>query len=54
MCLLTFTVILRRRTPVCQFASPLDVDIHSNPQVMISKGSHVTLNYLKLENPLAK
>ncbi|XP_032572304.1 uncharacterized protein LOC6618269 isoform X2 [Drosophila sechellia] len=24
--------IQKRRTPVCQFASPLDVDIHSNPQ----------------------
>lgn len=33
VCSSPFAVIQKRRTPVCQFASPLDVDIHSNPQV---------------------
>ncbi|KAL9926367.1 uncharacterized protein LOC119640378 isoform X2 [Glossina fuscipes] len=32
--------ILRRRTPVCQFASPLDVDIHSNPQSVVLEGKY--------------
>ncbi|KNC27288.1 hypothetical protein FF38_13292 [Lucilia cuprina] len=32
--------ILKRRTPVCQFASPLDVDIHSNPQSVVLEGKY--------------
>ncbi|XP_054741747.1 protein WBSCR14 homolog isoform X1 [Anastrepha obliqua] len=32
--------ILKRRTPVCQFASPLDVDIHSNPQAVVLEGKY--------------
>ncbi|XP_067621902.1 MLX-interacting protein-like isoform X2 [Eurosta solidaginis] len=32
--------ILKRRTPVCQFASPLDVDIHSNPQAFVLEGKY--------------
>lgn len=28
-----FTVIMKRKTLVCQFASPLDVDVHNTPQV---------------------
>ncbi|XP_055373958.1 carbohydrate-responsive element-binding protein [Condylostylus longicornis] len=32
--------ILKRRTPVCQFASPLDVDIHNNPQSVVLEGKY--------------
>uniref|UniRef100_A0A1A9WHG3 BHLH domain-containing protein n=1 Tax=Glossina brevipalpis TaxID=37001 RepID=A0A1A9WHG3_9MUSC len=32
--------ILKRRTPVCQFASPLDVDVHSNPQSIVLEGKY--------------
>ncbi|KAM7352370.1 MLX interacting protein mondo isoform 2-T5 [Cochliomyia hominivorax] len=32
--------ILKRKTPVCQFASPLDVDIHSNPQSVVLEGKY--------------
>ncbi|XP_017064324.2 uncharacterized protein LOC108103389 [Drosophila eugracilis] len=32
--------IQKRRTPVCQFASPLDVDIHSNPQTVVLEGKY--------------
>lgn len=28
-----FAVIMKKKTLVCQFASPLDVDIHSKPEV---------------------
>ncbi|CAD7088024.1 unnamed protein product [Hermetia illucens] len=31
---------LKKRTPVCQFASPLDVDIHSNPQTVVLEGKY--------------
>lgn len=31
------SVILRKRMMVCQFASPLDVDIHSKPEVNLRK-----------------
>lgn len=45
VCVLSiFAVIQKRRTPVCQFASPLDVDIHSNPQVSNNCQVNVVLN----------
>lgn len=31
--LFLFAVIMKKRPLVCQFASPLDVDIHNTPQV---------------------
>ena len=41
-----FTVILKQKTLVCQFASPLDVDQHNKPEVSRK------LTYLKKKNPL--
>lgn len=29
-----FAVMMKKKTLVCQFASPLDVDVHSKPEVI--------------------
>lgn len=35
-----FTVIMKKKTPVCQFASPLDVDLHSKPESVVLEGKY--------------
>lgn len=35
-----FAVILKQKTPVCQFASPLDVDLHSKPEAVVLEGKY--------------
>lgn len=35
-----FVVIMKKRTPVCQFASPLDVDLHSKPEAVVLEGKY--------------
>lgn len=39
-CYFPLTVIMRKRTPVCQFASPLDVDLHSKPESVVLEGKY--------------
>lgn len=31
---------MKKRTPVCQFASPLDVDLHSKPEAVVLEGKY--------------
>lgn len=31
---------MKKRTPVCQFASPLDVDLHSKPESVVLEGKY--------------
>lgn len=33
-------VIMKKKTPVCQFASPLDVDLHSKPESVVLEGKY--------------
>lgn len=35
-----FVVIMKQKTPVCQFASPLDVDLHSKPEAVVLEGKY--------------
>uniref|UniRef100_A0A182P336 Uncharacterized protein n=3 Tax=Pyretophorus TaxID=44537 RepID=A0A182P336_9DIPT len=32
--------IMKRKTLVCQFASPLDVDVHNTPQAILLEGKY--------------
>lgn len=34
------TVIMKKKTLVCQFASPLDVDLHSKPESVVLEGKY--------------
>lgn len=31
---------MKQKTPVCQFASPLDVDLHSKPEAVVLEGKY--------------
>lgn len=31
---------MKKKTPVCQFASPLDVDLHSKPESVVLEGKY--------------
>lgn len=34
------SVIMKKKTLVCQFASPLDVDLHSKPESVVLEGKY--------------
>lgn len=42
--------ILKRKTKVCQFASPLDTDVHSEPQSIILEGKYWKRHCQVIEN----
>lgn len=37
---MALVVIMKQKTPVCQFASPLDVDLHSKPEAVVLEGKY--------------
>lgn len=50
---LPYLVILKKRPLVCQFASPLDVDIHNTPQVSdLFPSSRMCMIYIKRFFPI--